>query len=233
MVKSSTGDDGVRDARRELNALKAQLSAQVRMDDYSPLVKTPFKVESARQILAHRLVDLGLIACDLYETRHTVAATILTRAAVEVFACLYLLEAEIGKLLESRDVVALDRWLMNLHFGTRVPELQGVLDEPFVATNVMTALGKVDRTLPGTKQAYERLSEIAHPNAAGLGLAYGTIDSGHLELDLLKYQPPAGIGGNVLAAITTVGRGVYEGLPTRYEQVTRVCEADFDARKNG
>jgi hypothetical protein len=82
--------------------LSNSLSPAVDPATVSKTAKIPFKALLLRELLAYRLAELSTSACELFRDGRTIAATILTRAALEAVAWLFVLDKRVGKCLAKK-----------------------------------------------------------------------------------------------------------------------------------
>jgi hypothetical protein len=192
----------------------------------SKTAKIPFKVLLLRELLAYRLSELSTSACELFRNGHTIAATILTRAALEAVAWLFVLDQRIRKCLANETLGSFSNFIDRLMLGSRSPESE------HQAYNVLNALDELDKQLSGFRHAYDTCSEFAHPNADGLINSYARMDHTTLLFDLhpKKHQIP--IEGIVLflAAGLELFIEVYNKMPDNLLKFAKLCETELGVR---
>jgi hypothetical protein len=127
----------------------------------SPKSKSPFKAAWYRDALLWRITQLGRSAAECFERNKQASAILLTRATVETCAAVWYLQKKIEITIASGTVGNVDDDLMRLLMGSKV---DGDLPP---AMNVLNFVDRVDKDIPGFRDQYDRLSEIAHPNWAG------------------------------------------------------------------
>ena len=173
---------------------------------------TPFKALQLRELLRYRIAALAAPAVEFFEQRRVLPAVILARAAVETFVPLFFLHSEVaGFLAGSRDepsAKGLDAFLLH---SLMLSRREGT---DFTATNIMSLVKKVEKSLPGFAPTYFALCEYAHPNWAGV---LGTFGKGDKEADSLilgerSDDPAYKLGTNALAGCLGSFHPLYNDL---------------------
>lgn len=152
--------------------------------------KLPFKAVSFRELLIHRMADLSLVAVDLYECNKIIPAFIITRAATETVAILFVFHKKLSQFVDSKDITQLDEFLNKAMLGSR--DSSSHLN----SYNVLTAIDHIDKKFSGFREQYERLCEFTHPNWLGVLASYGRIDQETITLRLGEggRKPPRVVG---------------------------------------
>jgi hypothetical protein len=136
--------------------------------------KIAWKLSDLRLSMTHRLVDLAEAAIEQWEKGNLLAGVILGRALFETIAIVQSVCMGMRKGIENRDLNALDALAMRSLFGGKLANEE--------ALNVLTAMGRLDKELPGAKDFYLRELEMAHPNSLGMHQFYSSIDGLKLEV---------------------------------------------------
>jgi hypothetical protein len=161
--------DTVADVRTWANRLRASLPPSVDVAALGVKSKAPFQLLCMREALIWRTEELARNACDALERDDFAAAAILTRAVTENAALAW----QLLEVLEAREKYTpqkLNDMLMRLLGGSKEwPEAP----EP---VHVLTCLRQMDKKIPGVLSSYNSLSEIAHPNWAGVAGLYSKND---------------------------------------------------------
>lgn len=123
--------------------------------------------------LIHRLYDLGITAESCLDKNMLVPASLLAQAAAETVAVLFTAVKEIETTLQTGDVKKLTDRLNPMAFGGRRDDMS------YQVTNILTYIDKVKREVPGFREAYDLLSEYAHPNMFGVIGSYYKFDERH------------------------------------------------------
>ena len=165
---NSETSDLVAEARTHLAAIEADLPTLLEGLQFS--CPYSFRAASLRELLRHRVSDLAQSAIPLLEQGRVVPAAILSRAIAETVALLFSLHYEVSAFLLQPDEQRIDSFLKAALVGSRNPE------HPIQATNILTAIKKLDNEIPAFRLSYDTLSEFAHPNWSGVLGAYGKVD---------------------------------------------------------
>ncbi|MBI1814686.1 MAG: hypothetical protein HYR72_06900 [Deltaproteobacteria bacterium] len=186
--------------------------------------KIPAKVLLLRELYAYRLAELATSACDLFRDGSVVAATVLTRSALEVVAWLFSVDRKTRKCLENDAVGTLDEFLNRLLFGSRT---QGAECKAY---NVLDAIDEIDKMIPSFRSAYDLCSEFAHPNADGVLHSYGRYDKETIifNLDPKKHQPPVDGIVPILAGGLGFFMGTYTNMASYLAELVALCEREID-----
>ena len=178
--------------------LLASLPTELSAAGFTSESKLPFKAASFRELLMHRMADLSLVAVDLYECNKIIPAFIITRAALETLAILFVFHKKLSQFIESKDSTQLDEFLNKAMLGSR--DSSSHLD----SYNVLTAIDHIDKKFSGFREQYERLCEFSHPNWLGVLASYGRIDRETITLRLGEggRKPPRVVGlGTLLQSL--------------------------------
>jgi hypothetical protein len=187
----------------------------------STIAKIPFKVLLLRELFAYRLAELSISACDLFRDSRNIAATTLTRGALEAVAGLFFLDRRTRKCLDQKTLGNFSEFVNRLLLGSRHPKAK------YEAYNVLNAIDELAKVIPGFRRAYDMCSEFAHPNADGLINSYGRMDHETLlfNLDPRKYQAPLEGIVSTLAAGLEFFIHVYDEMPLYLPEFAKLCEA--------
>jgi hypothetical protein len=133
--------------------------------------KAPYRSMQLREVVHWRMTDLLDQAVVLQKHDHTLGARILLRSAFETLAMLIYLNLQMAKVIDGT---------LNFHVFSQKTEalLLGSKDDstPVSAVNILTVLDACDKRYNGIRKMYDRLSESAHPNYAGMSDGYTKID---------------------------------------------------------
>jgi hypothetical protein len=121
-----------------------------------------------------------------WNASNLLTAITMGRSLIETGATVRHFIDSVKEATRQRDVVALDRVVMNVGFGTRYEPFKGE-DQDYKAKNILTLIEAVDKSLfkdktPRLREAYDRLSEFAHPNHLGLLGLYSATFSGEYQV---------------------------------------------------
>lgn len=218
----------LREATEGSRELRQGLVTLITPAHISPTAKVPFKLRVLRELLLHRFSDLSDAACLLYNRGSTVPAFVLTRAAFETMATLFYLNKNVEAAVHAGDVEALDSAAMKGTFGTKDKST------PFEAVNVLTVITHLEKAYPGLQQDFELLCEFAHPNCAGVMVAYEAvqavnIDNPHVPLalgaDACGLNPEFGL--SCLCIAITMTDWFARELARKDDDIIRLCEGEL------
>jgi hypothetical protein len=170
-----TIDDLTVEIRSLLDRLEAGLASRLDARDLGTRSQLPFYALYCRETWMWRVVELGRDAFDCFQKDDFVSAMVLTRAAMETTAALWVLQAKLEKALKlgSVNISELGKYLARLRVGQGKGIAQ--LDDP-KAVHVMDFIRAVEKDCEGFEHQYERLSEFAHPNWSGTTGLYSRFD---------------------------------------------------------
>jgi hypothetical protein len=166
----STHPPRLREARDRLKLIRSSLPNTVDAAALHTRAKIPFKVLSVREGYIWRIEELGRCACDSLEKGDVIAAMILARSLTETACALWYLRNLVERQVNSGVQPDLDDVVMRLLMGHK-----GQPDFP-EAMNVLTFIDKADKRFSGLRDAYDHMSECAHPNFWGGVGAFGQTD---------------------------------------------------------
>jgi hypothetical protein len=178
MSESPSPIEMLAEARNLADLVAASLPQKVDAAALTSKSKLPFKVISIRELLFHRVSALASPAVVLFEQGSYVAGVVLTRAVVETVAIIFAIHKQLRSFEETKDVDALDDFLMNCLMASRWK------DATYQARNILTFVDYVDKEMPGFRATYDSLSEYSHPNWSGVLGAFGEIDQSDYALVL-------------------------------------------------
>lgn len=170
MSKLPSLSETLAETRQLVESIAASLPEKVDAASLTLKSKLPFKALSLRELLIHRVSVLASPAVTLFEQGNYVAAAVLTRAVVESVAIVFALHKQLRAFLETKDVHALDDFLMSSLMASRWK------DATYQAKSILKFVDHVDKQIPGFRITYDSLSEYAHPNWSGVLGAFGEID---------------------------------------------------------
>ena len=130
--------------------------------------KATFRTVLLREASLWRMADLGAAFVELVDSNRYLSARIILRSACETSALL----AYLNKKL--REVVTCKVDFEVFNDLTKQMLLGGKNDDYFPPVNVLTALTHFAKDHPAILEIYNRLSEDAHPNAAGMIYGFST-----------------------------------------------------------
>lgn len=202
--------------------LRASLPSQVGFADFGVVSWAPYQLLVIREALIWRTEELARNACEAIEREDLAVAALLARAVAESAA----LNWYLVKLLKERAGYTpgqLTGKLMQLLVGMKRKKdgaTEPGADDLPEAINVATFVKHVNRELPGFDEAYNLLSEFAHPNWLGVVGLYS-------KHDAEKFRTEFGRGlhaqrGSRLARALVLGLAAFE---IGYDKITDAMPA--------
>jgi hypothetical protein len=161
--------DTVAAARAWADRLQVSLPQSVDARALRVMSKAPFQLLCTREALIWRTEELARTACDALERDDFAAAAILTRAVTENAALTWMLLDVLEKRASCTPQQLNDK-LMRMLVGS------SLWDDAPKPVHVLDCLRKMDKTISGVLRSYDQLSEIAHPNWAGVSGLYSKND---------------------------------------------------------
>ncbi|QNH14823.1 hypothetical protein HEP75_04296 [Xanthomonas sp. SI] len=130
--------------------------------------KATFRILLVREASLWRMADLGAAFVDLVDSSKYLSARIILRSACETSALLAYLNKKLHDVVSGQvDFEAFNELTKQLLLG-------GKNEDYFPPVNVLTALTHFAKDHPTILEIYNRLSEDAHPNAAGMIYGFST-----------------------------------------------------------
>ena len=223
------------DERKDIDRAKALISEfkiilPKRVDPATITLKSkiPYKAASLRELIFHRLAELGESAIELYEKKRIVSAFIITRAIMETTALLYWLHKRLKRVIDNNDIEDIDDFLRKILFGWKGNK---DLKEPY---NILTAVDHLNKNIPYYRRSFDLLFEFTHPNYCGVHGAYGKIDKNKIWLDLGsdKRDVPIIIGLSPLVGSLEIFKYYYDDINDLLPKFTEICDKAIDQRKH-
>lgn len=177
MITAEKFEEALETARSHLAKMKPHLPTQVAAADIGVWSKAPYKALVARGGLLWRSQELGADAIQAYADGRLATASLLTRAVIETVAMHWRLGDLIVKRGDMKPNDLSDRLAEMLVGWKSDPEFP-------VAPNVLTMIGHLEKYVPGVRNGYDQLSEIAHPNYGGVHGLYAENDEANLLTNL-------------------------------------------------
>jgi len=162
-----TADALLGEVTASLDRIQQSLLARLGAEDVSQTARVPFNVLMCREVLSRRLLEISRSAMAALALEQFATTSILTRAAVETASVLWFLGDSVESAVRSESSEQLAARVKRLVHGSRTTP------EAPLAITVLNCVDAVDKKLEGVRQAYDMLSELAHPNWAGSLHLYG------------------------------------------------------------
>lgn len=207
-------------AKQLSKQLASNLPKKIKAASLSLSSKLPFKAVSLREVLIHRIAELSEVAVELFELKKIVPAIIMTRAVFETTAVLYWLYKSIKQVCATKELGNIDEFFMKSLFGSKDEER---LPESY---NILTAINHTDKDSQGYRNAYNSLSEFAHPNWSGLSGAYSKLNREKIILELGKElgNIPLSVALPLLLGALTLFIDYYNEMETYLLQFNEICD---------
>lgn len=146
------------------------------------------------QIVLWRILDMSEEILNCWENKHPSSAFVLLRSLYENSSVIYYANNKLEKLLNENNFHEIQNLIINLTYATRIAEriednvreqLQRIKDgvgdysseeeirKVFTATNILTIIDEINKTLKYHRSDYDHLCEYSHPNYDGLMGLYG------------------------------------------------------------
>ena len=154
-------------AKKILVELESLRESKVDPLDLGYRSKVPFKAMVLAQSLLWRSSELGRGALQAASIDSALSVFILVRSIMETSALMSKLADCTDKATSKKSIKEIDEPIMRILMSNR----SGFGDGIYSATNILTVIDKINERMPGVRNRYDDLSEVAHPNWQGtLGL---------------------------------------------------------------
>jgi hypothetical protein len=221
-----TADEMLAEVGESRNRLQARLLRQLRAEDVSDTAKVPFNVVMCREVLARRILELAPAALQTLAREQFAATALLTRAVVETGAALWYLAQSVKRAEESGESAEVRERVVKLLHGSRTTP------EAPAAISVLTFVDALEKHVEGVRQAYDRLSEMAHPNWAGTLYLFGTPDR---EARSCVFGPSADVPelrvrtAAVLSGTLLLVEAAFDRIAASMPRLVAICERELGA----
>jgi hypothetical protein len=166
--------------------------------------KTAWKCTLLQQSLLYRITALASGCAAMWNTGNVVGSILCARALLETIVLAHHVREELLRLGPAKNADAIDD-LANSHlFATRNEEtIAGGYGHQ--ARNILTYVDKFDKKVAGVRDAYDFLSEFAHPNGSGHLFTYGEINKQTGAVTFHEAAPRVlGIQGHVVTCFALI-----------------------------
>ena len=161
MITDAKFEEALETARAHLAKMEPYLPTKVSAGELNVWAKAPYKALVVRGGLLWRSQELGADAIQAFADGRLATAILLTRAVIENVA----LHWRLGDLIAGRKATTgselsdtLTRMLVGWKNDKEFPE----------AFNALSMIDRLDKIIPGVRDSYNQLSEVAHPNYGGV-----------------------------------------------------------------
>ncbi|CAH2600559.1 conserved protein of unknown function [Rhodovastum atsumiense] len=166
-------------AIQELNAVFARLQARRKptLPREGDLLKSKaaWKLAVFEQAILHRILALVSGTTALWDARNPLGAALCARSLLESGAIVLEIERQIRRLLGRGDLAGIDACLTERGFASN-PD--GWIEQARKARgpDLLKMIDEAEKVSPGARFYYDRLCEIAAPEATGQHAVFGSLD---------------------------------------------------------
>lgn len=180
-----------------LNSVLPILRGAVRSSlDASAVGLAVFNVEVYAQFMLHRVLALFDGVTHEWNTRNGLAAAVLARGVLESVAVWAMATRDAERFIQAGEYDKYDTLIARLFLGKK--STPGTVSS-LKPIHVLEAVRELETAYPGLQNAYDVLSEIAHPNSESLFVVAEWRDVGSVSLDLAGHR--GYLLSNILAAL--------------------------------
>lgn len=207
----------------ESETLLAELQRLMPMHvDYS-LTKlpslVPFRITILKAATCHRIADLCGRVLPLFKSQQLIPAFLVVRALMETVALLYHLHKRIVFAIDQGKIAQLEKFLETAALGSRDDAT------PIKATNILTALDKLNSEYGGVRKMYDSLSEFCHPNFSGVLASYSRLSDDGQQLRFgVNEEPPMPIGSTPLVVAMKLAVHYCHSIDQNYGSILRITK---------
>lgn len=225
-MTTNTLEDLLQETKGRLDNLLSSAPKSVHPLDISPTAKTPYKIIIYREGVYLRVLELANSAFLAFQRIDIVTGILLTRSVIETVAALWYTKNLLNKPVNDDT----DSKVMQLLSGHRnKPDMPQ-------AVNVLSFLDAIEKEIKGIKDAYNLMSEYAHPNWAGVMLLYSKPDPityiTYFGKNIRDPNPPALMGLDCLIGALEMFEYIYNLVGDFLPQFIANCENHL-AQKSG
>jgi hypothetical protein len=149
--------------------------------------RTAWLVAVFEQAILYRIVALAGGAIAMWEARNPLGATQSARSLLESGALVLDMERQLSLLADSGKLAEIDAYVAERAF---VSQPGGWIEQARAARPVDTLrlINEADRVCNGTRFCYDRLSEIAGPEAIGQYAVFGALDKSGMSVEFCDIE---------------------------------------------
>ncbi|MBS0606790.1 MAG: hypothetical protein JSR57_07565 [Verrucomicrobia bacterium] len=172
-MEDKSKDELLEDLRVIIETLKASLPTE------APLIFSnaidPARALHLREACLHRIAELAESAYDAFVKKNYVPAYLLSRAVMETLALFWYFCDKLEDAIKTQDLEHIREMLSKALTGAKAAKAKevGYSLDPI---HILKLIRHVAKFAPPFEHHYDFLSEVSHPNAAGLTSAYVRID---------------------------------------------------------
>ncbi len=219
-------------AKQEIESLKLNITAleKFRVPNVTaatvPIVhKVVFKLLVYRESLLWRTLELASGAVLELENSNALSGIIIARSVQECAASCHYYSKKLEQCIRDDSANGLDDHAMKFLLGSRWSDWE------HSSVNILTAIDKADKALPGFRSSYDNLSEYCHPNYSGVAFCFSR-RNGKYDVRFGSY--PRGLEEHLLTATRSLVCSLalfqqdYNSSAALLENVTRICARDLE-----
>ncbi len=140
----------------------------------------------------------------MWNAKNVIGSILAGRALLETIAISKFAADELEKLVAAEKIDSIDGFANTQLFSTR-NEGQIADGVGYQARSILTYMDKLDRDVPGVRDAYDFLSEFCHPNASGHLFTYGEINRTNGTVTFFEATPRVlGIQRHVVTCVMMI-----------------------------
>ncbi len=175
VVASGADWEDIQTVNAALEKLQARKSATVLRQGDQQASKGAWLVALFEQAILHRITALARGAITMWEARNPLGAALCARSLLESGALVLEMERQLGRLADSGKFSELETFVADRTF---VSQPGGWIEQARAARpiDLLRLINEADRLCPGARFCYDRLCEIAAPEALGQHAVFGAID---------------------------------------------------------
>ncbi len=175
VVASGADWEQVQAVNAALEKLQERKAATLPRQGHLQTSKSAWLVALFEQAILHRIVVLVAGAMTMWDARNPLGAALCARGLLESGALVLDMERHLSRLAETGKQADIDTYVQERAF---VMEPGGWIEQARAArpVDVLKLVGEADSVCPGMRFCYDRLSEIAAPEALGQYAVFGAID---------------------------------------------------------
>lgn len=182
--------------------------------------KIPFKTLLYREVMIHRITDLGEAILILLKSKKYVPALALIRSVMESIGYFKIAFDKVEEVVNSKEVGDTNDVMEKLLLSSRLD-----VKKNFSTTE---AIQSVENLIPGYRNTYNALCDYAHPNLPSLLGAYSQYDKSNMTTHFSESELNKSVETFLLLFNETLGlfQEVYNNMVKDYEEYIRICSSD-------
>lgn len=165
----------------ELEKLKGNRRHNINHKEVSLSAKTPFKALWQSESANWRFSELADSSLAELKRENYLGASVLIRACLETVSSLWYLNVKIENSLSDTNIGGIDEILDRMLLGSKNNS------ETPDSINILTIVDHLEKALPGSKESFESLCELAHPNWLGTSLCFSEPSEDYGAVSFGKY----------------------------------------------